>query len=112
MHERQVADFFLAGAYDSTSMDPCGEENRRRGSFTSDSNHNLSEDDSAPGDDSLIDISEAALGTEMHLFEGSAARGAGLPLPGEPALARDIDEELRPTTGPWDIGADHYTATP
>ncbi len=113
MNPLQAGAFFLSGAIDgSTPADMrCSEENQRRGHFdVMASSNNMSDDDTAPGADSIQNVSSGMFTTDLHLPDGSPAIGAGRALTDEPALARDIDEELRPTSGPWDIGADQRSA--
>lgn len=70
---------------------------------------NLSSDDTAPGAFSLLDLTPGAVFTDSgqsdyHLRPGSPAAEAGIDLSG--SFAGDIDGDIRPQGGQWDIGAD------
>jgi hypothetical protein len=83
--------------------------------WSADSDYNASSDNSSPGTHarkqqtfSFVD----AASKNYHLTASDAgARGAGINLSTDPNLpiSTDIDGQLRPYSGAWDIGADAYT---
>ncbi|RMD88210.1 MAG: T9SS C-terminal target domain-containing protein [Calditrichaeota bacterium] len=85
-----------------------------QGSFSAESKNNLSDDDSAPGPNSLHFVSASDLfksivqdQEDFHLKSGSPAINAGVNLSNE--FMDDIDGQLRSTF--WDIGADEFIAS-
>jgi len=84
------------------------------GVFDSDSDFNISSDDTAPGPNSIhnatVTFVDAANG-DFHLdASDTVARDAGTDLSSDPYLAftDDIDGETR--SAPWDIGVDEYVS--
>jgi hypothetical protein len=86
------------------------------GNFTGSSN-NISSDTTAPGTNSKTKAAVQfvnAANKDFHLRVGdSAARGGGANLTNDSDLpfSTDIDNESRPETGAWDIGADEVART-
>ena len=87
------------------------------GVFHSDSDYNISSDDTAPGSNSLKNKTLSDINfvhpdydndQDLHIQSTSCARNAGINLSSDPGLSftDDIDGDTRGET--WDIGADEY----
>lgn len=84
---------------------------------TSNTSNNMSSDTTAPGSDSLTEVTTAnqfvsivAGSEDLHLASGSEAVGAGVNLgSSDPVVQYDIDGAYRGTV--WDMGADQTPAT-